>query len=116
MLDKNWHWFARYRAIDGNDIWGSRADLKFVNDQTNREVLVHELLQLDVMTANRDPRIWVRSRGSDIDIDDSNVPKPVPVISNVGGGSKSSNADKEGSLNYISGEEGLEASYRRQGL
>ena len=107
VLDKNWHWFARYRAIDGNDIWGSRADLKFVNDQTNREVLVHELLQLDVMTANRDPRIWVRSRGSDIEIDDSNVPEPVPVISNVGGGSKSSNADKEGSLEYISGEEGL---------
>ena len=107
VLDKNWHWFMRYRAIDGNDIWGSRADLKFTNDQTNREVLVHELLQLDVMTANRDPRIWVRSRGSDIEIDDSNVPAPVKVISNVGGGSKSSSAEKEGSLNYISGEEGL---------
>ncbi len=107
VLDKNWHWFTRYRAIDGNDIWGSRADLKFVADQTNREVLVHELLQLDVMTANRDPRIWVRSRGSDIEIDDSNVPQPIPVVSNVGGGSKSSNAEKEGSLEYISGEEGL---------
>lgn len=108
VLDKNWHWFNRYRAIDGNDVWGSRSTLKFVNDQTNREVLVHELLQLDVMTANRDPRIWVRARGSDIEIDDSNVPEPVAVISNVGGGSKSSNAEKEGSLEYISGEEGLE--------
>jgi hypothetical protein len=22
VLDKNWHWFNRYRATDGNDIWG----------------------------------------------------------------------------------------------
>ena len=107
VLDKNWHWFSRYRAIDGNDIWGGRSGLKFFADQTNREVLVHELLQLDVMTANRDPRIWVRARGSDIEVDDSNVPEPIKVISNVGGGSKSSNAEKEGSLKYISGEEGL---------
>ena len=23
--DKNWHWHNRYRATDGNDIWGSRS-------------------------------------------------------------------------------------------
>ena len=22
VLDKNWHWHNRYRATDGNDIWG----------------------------------------------------------------------------------------------
>ena len=39
VLDKNWHWHNRYRATDGNDIWGGRSTLKFVNGQTNAEVL-----------------------------------------------------------------------------
>ncbi|MEX2212823.1 MAG: PVC-type heme-binding CxxCH protein, partial [Phycisphaeraceae bacterium] len=107
VLDKNMHWYNRYRASDGNDVWGGRSTLKFVDGQSNAEVLQHELSMLDVMTANRDPRIWARAVGKDIKIDDSNVPKPVPVKSNVGGGSKSSSAQKEGVLTYISGEEGL---------
>jgi len=107
VLDKNMHWYNRYRASDGNDVWGGRSTLKFVDGQSNAEVLQHELSMLDVMTANRDPRIWARAAGKDIKVDDSNVPKPVPVKSNVGGGSKSSSAQKEGVLNYISGEEGL---------
>lgn len=105
VLDKNWHWFNRYRAADGNDIWGSRADLAFVDGQTNREVLEHELVMLDAMTANRDRRVWSLANGRDIEVDDSNVPDPVPVISNVGGGSPSSNEQKEGSIEYLSAEE-----------
>jgi hypothetical protein len=70
-------------------------------------VLQHELKMLDVMTANRDARVWAVAQGKDVAIDDSNVPKPIAVISNVGGGSKSSNAMKEGKLDYISGEEGI---------
>ena len=38
MIDKNKHWFNRYRTTDGYSIFGGRADLKFVNGQTNREV------------------------------------------------------------------------------
>ena len=34
-------------------LWGGRSTLKFVNDQSNAEVLQHELSMLDVMTANR---------------------------------------------------------------
>ncbi|MDF2376801.1 MAG: GDSL-type esterase/lipase family protein [Verrucomicrobiales bacterium] len=107
VLDKNWYWHNRYRATDGNDIWGGRSTLKFVNDQTNAEVLRHELVMLDVMSNNRDPLIRAKANGSDWKVDDSNVPDPVPVISNVGGGSKSSSAEKEGNLDYVSGEEGL---------
>ena len=109
VKDKDWHWFNRYRATDGNDVWGGRSTLKFVDDQTNREVLMHELAMIDVMTDNRDRRIWARAQGGDLQIDDSNVPKPVPVISNVGGGSRSSNAQKEGDLRYQSGEEGVKS-------
>jgi len=107
VLDKNWHWHNRYRATDGNDVWGSRSTLKFVNDQSNAEVLQHELTMLDVMSNNRDIVIQAKAKGSDWKIDDSNVPVPVEVISNVGGGSKSSNAEKEGDLDYASGEDGL---------
>jgi putative membrane-bound dehydrogenase-like protein len=106
VLDKNLHWWNRYRASDGNDIWGSRSTLKFVDNQSNADVLQPELIMLDVMTANRDALVWARAAGQDIKVDDSNVPNPVPVISNVGGGSKSSSAVKEGTLVYLSGEEG----------
>ena len=107
VLDKDTHWHARYRARDANDVFGGRSNLKFVDDQSNAEVLQHELKIWDVLTANRDERIWARAVGKDKAIDDSNAPKPVPVVSNVGGKSKSSSAMKEGALRYISGEEGL---------
>lgn len=107
VVDKSLHWWNRYRASDGNDVWGSRSTLTFVNGQSNADVLQPELVMLDVMTANRDEVVWARAAGKDKTVDDSNVPRPVPVISNVGGGSKSSSAVKEGSLAYLSGEEGL---------
>ena len=107
VIDKDMHWNNRYRARDGNDVWGGRSTLTFTNDQSNAVVLQHEQSMLDVMTANRDVRLWAIATGKDVAVDDSNVPPAVQVISNVGGGSKSSSAMKEGTLNYISGEEGL---------
>ncbi len=58
VLDKDLHWWNRYRASDGNDIWGGRSTLKFANNQSNAEVLQPELTMLDVMTANRDEVVW----------------------------------------------------------
>ncbi len=107
VLDKDSNWHERYRAPDGNDIWGSRSVLKFVNGQSNAVVLEQELSMLDVITANRDPKIWATALGKDYKVDDSNVPKPVEVISNVGGGSPSSSAMKEGTTEYLSGKESL---------
>jgi len=107
VLDKNWHWFNRYRATDGNDIWGSRSKLRFVDDQSNAEVLQHELVMLDAMTANRDQHIWRLASGQSSQVDDSNVPAPIKVVSNVGGGSISSSAIKEGSTKYLSPKESL---------
>lgn len=108
IIDKNNHWNNRYRSRDGNDVWGGRSTLKFTNDQTNAEVLQHELTMLDVMTMNRDQRVWAVAQGDEFSVDDSNVPAPVEVISNVGGGSQSSSAMKEGSLKYMSGQEGIQ--------
>ena len=58
---KNDVWFRRYRTTDGYSIYGGRADLKFVDGQTNRVVAQREMEVLDVMTANRDKRIWQRA-------------------------------------------------------
>ena len=102
VKDKNWHWHSRYHATDGNDVWGGRSGLRFVNGQSNADVLRHELIMLDVMTANRDRAIWATAAGRPFTISDGNVPKPIKVISNVGGGSKSSNKQKEGNIKYLS--------------
>jgi len=85
VRDKDFHWFARYRTTDGYSIYGGRADLKFVNDQTNRVVMQRELEVLNVMTENRDKRIWAIANGSDLAMDDSNTPPFIPVITNKPG-------------------------------
>ncbi len=116
IVDKDYHWNNRYRARDGNDVWGGRSKLTFVNDQSNAVVLQHEQSMLDIMTANRDVRVWSVANGKNVLVDDSNVPKPVEVISNVGGGSKSSSAMKEGTRNYIGGEEAIQHMAVAQGF
>ena len=102
---KNYYWHKRYRAVDGNDIWGTRGKLDFAKNQTNAEVLQHEMIMLDQYTKNRDTALWAVAQGNPFKVDDSNVPKPIEVITNVGGGSKSSNKHKEGNKTYLSGEE-----------
>ena len=116
VVDKDQHWHNRYRSRNGNDVWGGRSTLAFVDNQTNAVVLQHEQSMLDVMTANRDERIWARAVGKDKPVDDSNVPPPIPVVSNVGGKSKSSNPMKEGVLRYVSGEEGIQHMSVAQGF
>lgn len=107
VKDKNWHWHNRYRATDGNDIWGGRSTLTFVDGQSNADVLKHELKMLDVLTSNRDKVIWAAAAGRRIEADDSNVPPPIKVVSNVGGGSKSSSKEKEGTTKYLTPEESI---------
>ena len=108
VLDKNLHWFNRYRATDGNDIWGSRSTLAFTDGQTNADVLQPELTQLDVMTANRDKVIWAALNGEDLEPDDSNMPVDVEVITNLDKPQLQGGVSKLGSTNYITGEEGLD--------
>ncbi len=116
VLDKNFHWFNRYRTVDGYSIYGGRADLRFpeidpatgnpvlvidpntgmpVIDSktrkpvpkinTNREVAQREMEVLDVMTANRDKRVWAAAKGSDLKVDDGNTPPFIPINSNHNG-------------------------------
>src|SRR5262249_9212287 len=89
VLDKNHHWQRRYRAPDGNDIWGSRSGLRFVHQQSNAEVLRKELEMLDVMTRNRDLKVWAVASGQEYAVSDANVPAPLEVISNLDNKTKS---------------------------
>ncbi len=85
VLDKNFYWFSRYRTVDGYSIYGGRADLQFTNGQTNRVVMQREMEILDIMTANRDQRIWSVAQGNDLRPDDRNTPPFIPVKTNKPG-------------------------------
>ena len=85
VLDKNYYWFHRYRTVDGYSIYGGRADLTFVDGQTNRVVMQREMEVLDAMTANRDKRIWDAARNIDSKVDDSDTPPFIPVKTNKPG-------------------------------
>ena len=110
-LDKNFHWFNRYRTTDGYSIYGGRADLKFVGGQTNREVVQRELEVLDVMTANRDKAVWAVAQGEDV--------KPSTTRNTAAvhpGRSRTSPArGPDGKHVFLGGEEAIEQDDGRQG-
>ena len=56
---------------------------------------------LDVMTANRDKRIWAVAQGKDLVVDDSNTPPFIPVKTNKPG------AGPNGEHIFLSGEEAI---------
>ncbi|MFO0951948.1 MAG: PVC-type heme-binding CxxCH protein [Isosphaeraceae bacterium] len=101
MLDKSFYWFNRYRTVDGYSIYGGRADLRFTDGQTNRVVAEREMEVLDVMTANRDRRVWAVAKGGDLKVDDGNTPPFIPVITNKPG------AGPNGEHVFLSGEEAI---------
>jgi putative heme-binding domain-containing protein len=85
VADKNFYWFERYRCLDGYNVYGSRAFEKYADKQSNYEDQQRELEMLDVMTANRDQRIWAVAQGKDLKVDDSNTPPFIPVKTNKPG-------------------------------
>ncbi len=99
VLDKDFCWFMRYRTTDGYSIYGGRADLAFVDRQTNRVVAAREMEVLDVMTANRDKRIWAVANGGDLQVDDSDTPPFLTVKTNKPG------KGPNGEHIFLSGEE-----------
>jgi putative heme-binding domain-containing protein len=85
VLDKNFYWFNRYRVLDGFNVYGGRAFEKYADKQSNYEDQQREMEILDVMTSNRDKRIWAAAQGEDIKIQDSNTPPFIPVKTNKPG-------------------------------
>src|SRR5438874_5651833 len=85
VLDKNREWHARYRTVDGYNVYGGRSKLTFPSAGkespliSNFQVMQEEMSQRDVKTANRDKRIWAVARGGDLKVKDSNLP-PVETL------------------------------------
>jgi glucose/arabinose dehydrogenase/lysophospholipase L1-like esterase len=102
VLDKNAEWHARYRTVDGYNVYGGRSKLEFPKAGpaspkiTNYEIMQEEMSQRDVKTANRDKRVWALAKGGDLVVDDSNLPPVQSIQSN-----------KQDVKPYLSGEEAI---------
>lgn len=110
--DKNFHWWHRYRAVNGFSIYGDRGLAGEDGSRTynNRDVMERERSILDQMTANRDARIWKLAQGEEVssEIDDSNTLPFLNPTTNVGGpDDKQRKAGKLGSLDYLSAKDQL---------
>jgi len=94
VLEKNFQFFHRYRAVNGYYIYGGRSQRDHGNPPyTDSYVIENERGKLDDMTAVRDARIWKVARGETVParIDDSgtrplydvptNFRQPVRILS-----------------------------------
>src|SRR5205085_2846388 len=81
VLDKDSCWYYRYQTNDGYNVYGGRSYEKY-NGVTNREVFQREMQVLDVMTTNRDQRIWAVAQGRDLQVNDDNTPAFIDVPTN----------------------------------
>ncbi|NOZ40856.1 MAG: c-type cytochrome [Planctomycetes bacterium] len=107
VREKNFLWFQRYRTTDGYSIFGDRKTTGgSLWTPDNEKVMDREMEVLDVMTANRDQRIWATAEGraemTNREIDDSNTPPLIPVASNKPG------PLGDGTYPFLGGEEALE--------
>lgn len=73
VLDKNIQWHHRYRSVDQFNIYGERSRIAY-EGVTNAVILGQEMAQRDVLTANRDLRIWAIAKGIDLVVSDDNLP------------------------------------------
>ncbi|MBM3845415.1 MAG: dehydrogenase [Verrucomicrobia bacterium] len=90
VREKNEMWHSRYRTIDGFNVYGGRSQLEFESGKggpkiKNYQVMQEEMSQRDVMTGNRDQRVWAVAKGGDLIVQDNNLPAVTPVISNKPG-------------------------------
>lgn len=96
--DKNWEWHQRYRTVDGYNVYGGRSGLAYAagvggfkqNERnpekpyiSNYQVMMEEMAQRDVKTANRDQRVHAIAKGGDLAVKDENLPPVEKVPSNM---------------------------------
>ncbi|MBP86308.1 MAG: azurin [Planctomycetaceae bacterium] len=101
--DKNFHWWHRYRAVNGYSIWGKRGKAGTDGTYNNTDVMERERAILDQMTANRDARIWQLAQDKKVaeKANDSNTLPFIQPKTNVGGDNDPNREKgKLGSLDY----------------
>ena len=101
VLEKNFYWFNRYRVVDGFNVYGARSKLAW-HGQSNADVMRREMEVFDVMTINRDQRVWAIAQGGDLTIADDNLPPLLKVKTNKPG------PLQDESFTYLGGEAAIE--------
>ena len=109
ILQKNYYWFNRYRVVDGFNVFGGRSKLAWFG-QSNFDVMQREMQIFDVMTGNRDQRVWAVAKGRDLSVSDNNIPKLLVVKTNKPG--KLSDARHP----YLDGKEAIERMKMAKGM
>ena len=106
VVDKSETWHDRYRTVDSYNIFGGRSKIGYQSGKNgpkvdNQAVMLPEMAVRDVMTANREKRVWAAAQGNDVKVDDSNLPKIPEVATNLPG------TNPDGSHPFLSGEEAI---------
>ena len=109
VADRNYHWYSRYRVVDGYNVFGGRSKLAWFG-QSNADVMMREMEIFDVKTANRDKQVWAIAKGSDLVVKDDNLPPELEVKTNIPG------ALPDGKHNYLGGEEAISKMKVAQGM
>jgi putative heme-binding domain-containing protein len=109
VLDKNYHWFSRYRVVDEYNVFGGRSKLAWFG-QSNADVMMREMEIFDVKTANRDRKVWATANGSDLEVKDDNLPEQLVVKPNKEG------PLPEGRFEYLDGEQAISQMTVQEGL
>lgn len=108
VKDKNFHWWHRFRAVNGYSIYGARGKAGSDGTYNNTDVMERERTILDQMTAIRDKRIWAIAAGKKVAAqpDDSTTLPFINPKTNVGGKDDPNRKNgKLGSLDYRPAEE-----------
>ncbi|MBL8817791.1 MAG: c-type cytochrome [Planctomyces sp.] len=85
VCEKNHLWFNVYRATDGYSVFGGRSGLRFVDGQTNFEVMQRELEILDAMVRNKDLQIHAIAAQKTSPPEILPLPEPLEVKTNKPG-------------------------------
>ena len=81
---KNAQWHARYRTLDGYNVYGGRSQGAYSAGEgqpkiSNFQVMHEELTQRDVLTSNHDLRVWGVTQKRDLGSEERPLPPVTPA-------------------------------------
>jgi azurin len=103
---KNQEWHARYRTMDGFNVYGDRSKLAYESAKdkpklTNNQIMQEEMAQRDVLTANRDRQLWALARG------ETTPPEVIPLPPVTPFGTNKPGPNPDGTYDFLSADEAL---------
>jgi glucose/arabinose dehydrogenase/lysophospholipase L1-like esterase/azurin len=101
--EKNWQWHARYRTVDGYNVYGGRSHEAYESPRggpkiTNNKIMQEEMTRRDVITADHDVAVWAVAQGREPVVTLDNLPPVEQIKSNDPG------ENKDGTWVYPTGE------------